>query len=330
MQNNTVTYVKNPDLPFLIENWQGNPILKGEFQYVEAPFRPDLKDLWRWQTSRNPQRAEKKADTWRLPVLTDTSFLQGNDDILVWLGHASYFIRMNGVCIITDPVWYNIAILPRLAKMPFSVSDFPKIDYILLSHDHRDHCDKKTLQLIFKQHQPEILTAMEMSSVIKSWLPRNTKIQEAAWYQIYNIADKTLKISFLPSRHWCRRGLLDFNRRLWGSFMLEANGKTIYFGSDSSKSAHFEQVGKLFPTIDYAMLGIGAYSPDYMMRDVHTTPEEAYEAFQQLGAKTMLPMHYGTYDLSDEPISEPIRRLEACAKKEDYKILSIGEVLSLP
>ena len=325
-------FIKNDELETILPDWKGNPFDGNEFQYIDKAFRPDFRKIFKWQFfGEKPQRKEKKQDKWRPVVREDISYLDRKDDFIVWLGHAVFLIQINGVKIITDPVFYNLAILPRFVKLPFDIRKLKGVDYVLLSHDHRDHCDKKSMTNLLKHNNAEVLTSLKMSDVIKKWVGGNP-IQEAGWYQKYK-TKAGIEIIFLPSRHWCRRGLLDFNRRLWGSFIIRTKTTTIYFGADSASGKHFQKIGQLFPSIDIAILGIGAYKPPIIMQDVHTSPSEAVEAFQQLGAKKMIPMHYGTYDLSDEPASEPYRFIqksfEEKDKRENLLLLDAGEAYQL-
>lgn len=319
-------HLLNDDLECMLPDWKGNPFDGTEFQYLENPFKPQWKHIANYMLTRNPQGREKRQDKWRPKVQTDTSFLDSPKDFIVWLGHASFLIQVNGKRLLTDPAFYNLALIQRRVGIPFGVEQFANLDYLLISHDHRDHCDKKSIKQVLKHANPSILTCLKMSNTIKNWVGQ-TPIQEAAWYQIYKT--EGVEVIYLPARHWSRRGLTDFNRVLWGSFLIRVNDKTIYFGGDSSVGNHFEEIGKLFPDIDVCMLGIGAYKPAEMMQAVHTSPQQAYEAFLQLGAKQMIPMHYGTYDLSWEPASEPYRMIhelfEQANKTESLLALDIGE-----
>jgi len=137
----------------------------------------------------------------------------------------------------------------------------------------------------------------------------------------------------MPSHHWCRRGLADGNKMLWGSFIIQSDSATIYFAGDTKLDSHFTEISKFFPKIDYALMPIGAYKPPYIMQQAHMSPQEAVEAANNLKTKTFVPMHYATYDLSDEPIGEPLRFLkklkEDGALKSELKVLKIGEELLL-
>jgi L-ascorbate metabolism protein UlaG (beta-lactamase superfamily) len=328
-----VNYLLNDQLSTILPNWKGNPIKGKEFQYLDRSFRPEWSTVFKMLITSNPQREEKKNDDWRPNTHTGIDhFSDKSQDWILWLGHASFVIQLGGVRMITDPVLFDLPLLSRKVHLPFEFKYLQEIDYVLLSHDHRDHCDEKSMKRLLENNDPVILTALKMTDVIGSWIEQ-TPVQEAAWYQRYNTDHRDLQITYLPAQHWCRRGLTDFNRRLWGSIMIEHQGKTIYFGADSATGSHFRKIGKLFPKIDIAMLGIGAYKPEFMMKDNHTSPSEAYAAFQQLGAKQMIPMHYGTYDLSNEPISEPYQRIQECFiaddRREDLILAEVNQVIPL-
>lgn len=293
--------------------WRGNPYFNNRFQYVTRPFRPSWTSLLRWLFRANPQRREKRADNWRPPVVGGTNYWKSDRDFVVWLGHATFLLQLGGRRFITDPNFSHLPLMPRLVSPPYAADDLRGIQYILLSHDHRDHTDEDSIKAILA-HNPvrKILAPLKLSDVIADWVG-NTSIEEAAWYQEYDLPAGAPTVTFLPSRHWCRRGLLDFNRVLWGSFMIEYDQYRIYFGGDSSVDTHWQEIGQLFPSITIAMLGIGAYAPAFIMQDVHTTPEEALRGFQELRANYFWPMHYGTYDLADEPVGEPYRRVQHAA-----------------
>jgi hypothetical protein len=142
-----IQYLKNDKLDIILDGWQGNPHNGKRFFDPHKAFSPSFAKFWKWQTGPKPKAKEKKADTWRLGTVKDKKFLKTKDNCIVWLGHASFYIRLNGVQIITDPVFYNLSgIVRRHSDMPCEVSDFKNIDYVLLSHGHRDHCDATSLK----------------------------------------------------------------------------------------------------------------------------------------------------------------------------------------
>lgn len=327
-------YRYNPDLPFVRDDWPGNPFKDGVYQYLQDPFFPEWKTVFKMMTTPNPQGREKKADRWRIPVRRSTAWMNERErDFIVWLGHATFVIQFGGVRYITDPVLYNMPMVPRIVSPPYPATKITHIDYILISHDHRDHCDKKTIKELLRVNpQAKILTALGMDRTVRSWI-KDTPMQMAGWYQQYDTPAHEPQLTFLPTRHWSRRGLLDFNRVLWGAFLFEYKGTRHYFGGDSAYQWHFADTGARFPGIDVAMLAIGAYAPDYMMQGAHMNPEEAVTAWQELGANRMMPMHYGTYDLSNEPISEPLSRVKAAAtnqgREEKLMLSAINQVIYL-
>ena len=325
-------YLKNNQLPTILPDWRGNPHDGQRFHYIHEPFYPSYRSLLKWQFSANPQRAEKKMDDWAPALGNEFGYLKDKrQDCIAWLGHATFLIQLNGVRLITDPIFNGLPFLKRRVGLPFPLEQLTDIDYILLSHDHRDHCDKRSIKDLLKHNRPEkILAPLKLSNVIASWVG-DIPIEEAAWYQTYRT--EGVEVTFLPTRHWCRRGLFDFNRVLWGSFLIRAGNKQIYFGADSGMGSHFEEIGRLFPDIQYAMIGIGAYKPSYMMQEIHTNPAEALQAFQQLGAEKLIPMHYGAYDLSDEPASEPYyeiqRHFDEAGLPEKLLLPAVGEPVEL-
>lgn len=316
-------FVRNPDLPFHAAapaEWRGNPMAGREFLYERNAFRPDWSNVLRMLLTPNPQRKEKKRDNWIPQVSAATDYLADRSaNWIVWLGHACYLLQINGVRYLTDPQLTDMPLVPRRVNPPFSCDEIRGVDYLLLSHDHRDHVDEKCIRAIVANNPiRQIICPLNLTRTIGGWVG-DTPVQEAGWYQTYDLPESPVRITFLPARHWCRRGLTDFNRSLWGSFMLEFNEKdessgettkkrSVYFGGDSAATDYWLEIGEMFPGIDLCMLGIGAYAPEFMMRENHANPEEAFRGFRALGAEYWWPMHHGTYDLSNEPASEPIRR----------------------
>lgn len=308
-----VSYIKNPHLKSILSTdvWQGNPVDdNNRFINPEYPFKPSMMKGLRFLLGKNPEKKLKKKDIYQLPVEKDTSFLYNNKDVIVWLGHASFFIRINGINILTDPVFFNSGTAKRKSPMPFDANLLHNIDYILISHDHRDHLDKKSIQLIFRNcRHPEILAGLRMDEWLNKMV-KNPKIQTAGWYQQYVTDTSKIKIFFMPARHWSRRHIWDTNKHLWGSFVVEADGKKIFFGGDSGYGSHFKQIGEIFNGIDICILGIGTFKPEWFMSENHTSPADAATASNDLKAKKFIPMHYGTFDFSYEPMGEPVETIK--------------------
>lgn len=325
-------YINNPDLPIVKPNYKGNKFANGRFYNEEVRKQPGFKDALEWKLEGNPQKEEKKNDNFRLKLIENNEFSTKDQDLLVWLGHASFFLRLNGVNMLFDPCLGNVFTLRRMVDIPCTYAALAPLDFILLSHGHRDHLDFPSLKKI-RKYNPEtpFLTPLKISGLVKDKFPEITA-QEAGWYQQFTLTDK-VKITFLPAIHWNRRSINDFNLELWGSYMLEANGTKIFFGGDSAYGKHFKEIKEVMGAPDIAILGVGAYKPSIIMQSSHTSPQEAVQAFHDLEAKTFVPMHYGTYDLSDEPISEPITVLKNMEKSGDLRgklaDLAVGEELLL-
>jgi L-ascorbate metabolism protein UlaG (beta-lactamase superfamily) len=323
-------YTDNPrlcyaELPF---DWKGTPMdQRGRFVNHEHTFINSFRELLKWQLMKNPQKEEKINDTWGLEVLTVDDFLNSPADCIVWLGHASLFIRIAGRSLLIDPVLFNLPLMKRQSMIPVPPDKLSGVDYILVSHDHRDHCDAKSLRLL-ADINPEatFLTGLGLDRLLGK-LIKKQKIEAAGWYQKYLI-DERISIYFVPSRHWGRRYLHDTNCNLWGGFVIRGEGKTIYFAGDSGYGSHFGDIGEVFPSIDYFIAGIGAYKPEFFMGQSHTSPLEAVKAFEDTGAKNMIPMHYGTFDLSDEPLGDPVKVLITAGAEIQKRILYLrpGEV----
>lgn len=306
----------NQGLPVLKTGWLGNYYINGRYHNDSVEVSPPFWDVVKWKLSSNPQKHEKLADAF--PVKDENRIdLNIENDGIIWMGHSTFFIRINGVNIITDPVLYNLPTNKRQVNQLLPDSSFFPIDYILCSHDHRDHFDLKSIRDIAALNQHiEVLMPLGAERLFSNKTMRNITRQEAGWYQEYAVNEK-LQIVFLPSKHWGRRGLLDFNRTLWGSFLIISDTFKIYFCGDSGYGNHFKEIHSLFGDIDICILPIGAYAPEWLMSQSHMNPEEAVQALTDLGGMHLIPSHYGTFNLSDEPLGEPLLRVESKMKLID-------------
>lgn len=311
----------NSSLPFIKENWNGN-LLNKKQQYInlDGPSERSFAELLKWQTEKNPFKPLKRNQQTNIDVSINQHITGNREDGIVWLGHASFLFTLSGKHFIVDPVLYTVGPLKRFTPLPCDVAALKQIDFILLSHNHRDHADKRSMmELCALNPSAIILTGLNIAPLLRSWRITNPII-EAGWYQQYQL-EAEVQVTYLPAKHWNRRGLHDMNDMLWGSFMLQSSTQTIYFGADSGLGIHYAEIAQLFPNIDVAVLGIGAYKPEWFMNTAHTSPADALVAFEQLKAKELIPMHHGTFDLSDEPVFYP--KQELILLQEQHNITSV-------
>jgi len=322
--------IYNPDLSIKKDGWKGNVTINDRFFNDTIIENSKMGDALKWMLSRNPQRKEKKRDTFQLQILPLVDFTSKENHI-IWLWHSSFIIVIDGTVLLTDPCFFNLPpSTKRKVSIPCAIDSIKPIDYLLISHDHRDHFDKKSVEALIKNNPDmKALIPLNGSQLFEGKKLDKIKRQEAGWYQEYNF-ENDVRIIFLPAKHWGRRGLNDFNKTLWGSFLIIADNIKIYFAGDSAYDEQlFKEIRQLFGNIDICILPIGAYSPPFMMQTNHLNPEEAVQAFFDLGGRCFIPMHYGTFDLSDEPLGEPIQRLRRCVAEKgiehQLKELAVGE-----
>ncbi|MBD2770526.1 MBL fold metallo-hydrolase [Hymenobacter sp. BT664] len=327
-----ISYLRNEALATVRPGYPGNKLFGNKFANGEELYEPRFTTVLKWQLTANPQKAEKKADTWAPAVVDCAAAFSTTEDLLVWLGHASFLLRVAGVTLLFDPILFSsVELRPRHA-LPCPREAIRNIDYLLLSHGHRDHLDEQSIRLLARQNpQLRVLSSLRMGPLLRGMAPA-LPVQEAGWWQQYDLGPGApLEIIYLPAAHWHRRGLADVNRVLWGSFLIRAVDKLIYFAGDTAYGDHFEAIENRFGPIDIALMPIGAYKPAYMMAQSHLNPHEAAKAANVLRAGHVVPMHHGTFSLSDEPASEPLRQFTEIAAsgmlRGELHAPAVGEVL---
>ena len=246
---------------------------------------------------------------------------------LTWLGHASWLVQLDGVSLLIDP-----ALRPTLfggternVEPGLSIEALPRIDAQLVSHAHYDHLDLPTLTAV----GAPVVAGLGLAPLIRG---EGLTCTELGWWKATRVGEVT--ITFVPAQHWSRRGPFDGNATLWGGFVIEGEGATVYHSGDTAWFEGFAEIGRRFPGIDAALLPIGAYDPAWFMERQHMNPEQALAAFGALGARTFLAMHWGTFKLTDEPLDEPPRRLEAERARlgltpEQVRVPAVGETVEV-
>jgi L-ascorbate metabolism protein UlaG (beta-lactamase superfamily) len=326
-----IEYRRNNDLVTIKEGYQGNPLKNGRFIDDVDKTRLSFFSLLKWKLSINPQKKEKASDPFRLNVIKNNKIFDMKDDMIVWLGHSSFLIRIDGKTFLIDPILSDMPLQKRLCDIPVRITDIKNIDYLLISHTHYDHLDAKVIKAPGLKNT-KALIPLGMGGIIKC-MNKDIKTEEAGWYQKYNTGEKSPRVFLMPAIHWSRRSITDTNKVLWGSFIIKGKSRCIYFAGDSAYNGYFKDIQRLFPDIDICLMPIGAYKPPYIMQKNHLSPSEAVSAFNDLKGKILIPMHYGTYDLSDEPPGEPVRfikELDAQGQiKGELRLPDVGEIFHL-
>jgi N-acyl-phosphatidylethanolamine-hydrolysing phospholipase D len=236
---------------------------------------------------------------------------------VTWLGHATCLIQTGGLNILTDPIFsercspVQSAGPRRLNQPPLAPEHLPAIDYVVISHDHYDHLDISSVRLL-----GNTVTWLVPLGIKRWFLKRDiANVVELDWWKESDL-EHGGKAVCLPARHFSSRIPWNRNRTLWASWLLEVDGKRIYFAGDTGYEQHFEQIGTKFGPPDLAILPIGAYRPEWFMLSMHLNPEQAVQAHLDLGARRSLGVHWGTFILSDESPDEPPRLLLESARQK--------------
>jgi N-acyl-phosphatidylethanolamine-hydrolysing phospholipase D len=236
-----------------------------------------------------------------------------HDATVTWVGHSTLLVQLDGVNLLTDPVWSQrlgplsgTVGVKRFTPPGIPLEQLPPIDVVLISHDHYDHLDEPTVRRLAHAFNPLFVVPLG----IKPWLEARgiTKVVELDWSESVKV--NGLEIVCAPAQHGSGRSLIDSGRRLWASWVV-IGSKRFYFGGDSGYASHFEMIGHLLGPFDLAALPVGSYTPRSIAKPVHMSPEEALQAMRDLGAAAFIGIHWGTYKLAREPYEEPPRRIAA-------------------
>ena len=254
------------------------------------------------------------------------------ENVLIWFGHSSYFLQLNGNKILVDPVFSGSASPVKFTTRSFkgtdvyTTDDLPIIDYLFLSHDHYDHLDSETI-VALKPKVKKVITGLGVGAHLERWGYDAGNIIEKDWDET-EILDENLVIHTVPARHFSGRGFKR-NNSLWLSFVLIMPTQKIFIGGDSGYDQHFKLIGEKFGPFDLVILENGQYNEQW--RYIHMMPEEVVQAAVDLKAKVLLPVHWGKFSLSLHAWDEPIKRLTSAAKNRDILIVHpiIGEPLYL-
>ena len=318
-----------------------------------APHGPDgyrnnyphggRESFWAWQWERLREGLPKPpAGGWKLPaVRTDPATLVSPDTnpSVTWIGHATMLVRLAGKNILFDPVFaeraspFAFAGPKRIVPLPIDIAELPRIDVVLISHNHYDHLDADAaLRLAaMPQGSPRFIVPLGL----KAWFATLgiTKVDEYDWWQ--ETREGELAITFVPVQHWSRRRLDDTNQTLWGGWVVAGEGLRLVHTGDTGYSKDFRDIGERLGPFDMAFIPIGAYAPRWFMKVMHADVPEAVQIRADLKAARAIGMHWGTFEsLADEPLDEPPvvlarQREERGLSPVEFDVLKIGETRRL-
>jgi len=280
---------------------------------------PALKDFICGGERRVPQRplpAMNPLEPWRR---APQSGLRAT-----WLGHSTVLLEIDGWRVLTDPVWGPRAspsrfIGPkRFQPVPVAMSELPKLDAVLLSHDHYDHLDFTTMRLLRRVNVP-IVTSLGVGAHLEAFGIAAERIIELDWWETHRVPGTDLTLTATPSQHFSGRGLKDGNKTLWSSWVLATQRHRVFFSGDTGLTPEYAHTHARYGDFDLVMLEIGAFHPAWS--GIHLGPENALAAHALLGGGPLLPIHWGTFNLALHPWDEPVETLLRLAPKTDTQLL---------
>jgi L-ascorbate metabolism protein UlaG (beta-lactamase superfamily) len=287
----------------------------------DASYLSLIKDLASKPKNNTPNRALEvvKTDLKNLPI----------EPTIIWFGHSSYLLNIDGKKILVDPVFHNASPVSFFGKAydytyNYQIEDLPEIDIVLITHDHYDHLDEKAIKKLIPKTK-HFVTSLGVDAHLKHWGISAENISVLDWYQSTALAHLTFTAA--PARHFSGRKFKRGNT-LWSSFILNTNDYKIYLGGDSGYDAHFKEIGEKFGPFDLSILECGQYGKDWP--HIHMTPEETVKAALDLKAKKLLPVHWAKFSLAFHPWTEPVERALIASESTDLTVFTpqIGELLN--
>lgn len=304
------------------------------FNPDDLPATRGLSSVMRWKMQSKP--AKWPSFVPNPPFTPPPDKVAPGTAAITFIGHATFLIRLDGMVILTDPIFSERCspvpwLGPRRVRLPgISLGDLPRPDLVLLTHNHYDHMDLPSLRQLQTMHAPPVVTTLGNAPALEKLGMTATELD---WWHHTQVGP--LRITCTPARHFAARTPFDRNRTLWGGFMLEHRGGQILFAGDSGKGPHWRQIQKRLGAPDVALLPIGAYAPRWFMGPVHMDPAQAVQAHVELGSRRSVGMHFGTFQLTDEPMDAPLVELDAALPQagiepRHFTTLGFGETRIFP
>lgn len=286
---------------------------------------------WKLSTSGREYSPEEKAFSPEfIGNVGEKILAMPQEDFIMWIGHGTFLVRLNGEYWLTDPIFSERAFLPRRKTPPAITPEeireiAPRLN-VIISHNHYDHLDKNSILAL--PESTKIFVPLGLKTYIQDMNKKD--VTEMDWWQSVDCGNGTTLVC-LPMQHWSRRIGQGLNETLWASFLLITPRATIYFGGDTGYFIGYREIGKRYPGIDYALLPTTAYHPRWFMHYAHMNIDEAIAAFNDLKARIMIPQQWGTFHLGDEPPGYPVLELKRKISEQRldpsrFLILNIGEI----
>ncbi|PTY38863.1 hypothetical protein BGP77_10335 [Saccharospirillum sp. MSK14-1] len=298
------------------------------------PMRPNASGfrMFRRFLFEKDDRSQPEAGVVPVEPMSAAALLKDAEDQLYRLGHSSLLLRLDGDLWLTDPVLSKRASPvqwagpKRFHELPMNPADLPPIKGVLISHNHYDHLDKASIRQL-KDKVSQFLVPEGVATTLVSWGVAPEKIQEFRWWQETTVGN--VRFTSTPAQHFSGRGLFDRNMTLWMSWVIETPTQRIFFSGDSGYFSGFKTIGAAFGPFDLALMETGAY--DQAWPGVHMTPEETWQAYRDLGARRLFPIHNSTFDLALHAWFDPLERLATIAESNGQQLLTprIGEAMPL-
>jgi L-ascorbate metabolism protein UlaG (beta-lactamase superfamily) len=270
-------------------------------------------DFLRWRFSTNSTAHLGDYDPPTPTVANDGAYLRDPQapDSITWVGHATFILHLQGLAIITDPMFsYRAFLIPRRVPPALGPEAVPKEAVVLISHNHYDHLDADSVAAL--GDRALFICPLGLGDLLKEMGAQ--RVKEVDWWQRVEVQGAV--ITALPVQHWSRRLGQSANQSLWCGYMIERGGRRIFYGADSGYFIGFKEIGRRFPGMDAALLGVGAYEPRWFMHYTHMDIAETLRAFVDLGARRLIPTQWGVFDLGDEPVAWPAEDLRRQAQKQ--------------
>lgn len=292
---------------------------------------PTVLDLLKWKFSS--KKVKWSSDVFQHVVIKNTFKKHSLSLEVTYIGHSSFLVQLDGLNILLDPVFSQYAgpvkasNLKRRIPPGISLNNLPKIDLILLSHNHYDHCDIAFLKKIIKKDHPTLVVPLGLDKQLLSNQFRTTIIA-LDWHQ--SIFHKSVQLTLTPAKHWSSRTMFDKNMTLWGSFVIKGNSESLFFMGDSGYDSHlFKNIGHCYGPFDLSLISIGAYHPRWFMKFAHMDPREACLAHLDLKSHKSIAMHHRTFPLADEGPLDPEKDLAFARQslgisEQDFAVLQEG------